>query len=220
MQGLQHGGVLSSLLFSIFFVAALHVVLVRFSEDEGIVHKLVHLNTDRVGKDEEPLACMRTAVWTIFFANHAGIVSKSAEALAKMMTVTVTIFEASCPSVSKKKTETMRIKARDLVSRDPPFVVEAAGQMYEQEMQFLHLGGVIHADAEFMVDVNRRIRLMRLCYSQFGPGLYDMTTVLLSLTARTLKAEVTENLLYGCVTWTLNKKHYVAVQTAHFVVRP
>ena len=35
-----------------------------------------------------------------------------------------------------------------------------------------------------------------------------MTTARLSLKVRLLKAEVTETLLYGCVTWTLNAAHY------------
>ena len=30
-----------------------------------------------------------------------------------------------------------------------------------------------------------------------------------------LKAEVTETLLYGCVTWTLGKEHFAELRTAH-----
>ena len=58
-----------------------------------------------------------------------------------------------------------------------------------------------------MVEIDRRVRLMRACYSRFGQELYDMTTAPLSLKVRMLKAEVIETLLYECVRWTLNAIH-------------
>ena len=41
----------------------IHVVLVRFREDEAIARDLVHLQEDVVVGRELPLACMRRAVW-------------------------------------------------------------------------------------------------------------------------------------------------------------
>ena len=76
-QGVRQGCVLSPLLF-MFFAAALHVVLVRFREDEGIVHNPVHLDDDGAGRVEEPPTCVRRAVWSMPYANE-GIVSKWAE---------------------------------------------------------------------------------------------------------------------------------------------
>ena len=42
-QGRQQGCVLSPLLFNLVFAAAMHAVLVRFSEDPNILRDLVHL---------------------------------------------------------------------------------------------------------------------------------------------------------------------------------
>ena len=77
----------------------------------------------------------------------------------------------------------------------PSLVIEAAGQRYRQTTQFLYLGGGIHESAHLSLEIERRIRLMRACLKRFGPELYDMATVRLSLTVRMLKAEVTETLL-------------------------
>ena len=50
----------------------------------------------------------------------------------------------------------------DLASRATPFVAEAAGQRHKQTMHVIYLGGVIHEDAELMVETKRRVRLMRV----------------------------------------------------------
>ena len=77
---------MSSIIFNVFFAAAIHAVMVRFSEDPDILRDLVHLEED-LGEDGvkvEPLACVRRAVWGMLYADDAGIVSKSAEGLAKI----------------------------------------------------------------------------------------------------------------------------------------
>ena len=101
-QGLWQGYVLSPLHFNVFFAAAIHAVLVRFSEGPDILKDLVHLKKD-LGEDGmkvEPLACVRRSVWGMLYADDAGIASTSAESLAKMMTVIVTVFEAAGVTVS------------------------------------------------------------------------------------------------------------------------
>ena len=45
-QGPRQGCVLSPLLFDAFFAAAIHAVLVRFSEDPDILRDIVHLDED------------------------------------------------------------------------------------------------------------------------------------------------------------------------------
>ena len=62
------------------------------------------------------------------------------------------------------------------------------------------------------------MRLLWACLRQFGPGLYDITTLPDSLKVRILKAEVTETLLYACVTWTLSAKHFARLRLAHHQV--
>ena len=63
-----------------------------------------------------------------------------------------------------------------------------------------------------------RIRLMWTCLRRFGPELYEITTVPLSLKVRMLTAEVFETLRYVCVTWTLRSKHFARLRSAHHQV--
>ena len=63
---------------------------------------LVRLDDDSAGRDEEPLACVRRAVWSmIFYANDACIGSRSAEGLDDMMAVIVMVFKAEGLVVSE-----------------------------------------------------------------------------------------------------------------------
>ena len=54
-----------------------------------------------------------------------------------------------------------------------------------------------------MTEIKRRVRLALACYSRFKHELYDMEASPFTLKLRTLKAEVMETLLYGCVTLSL-----------------
>ena len=131
----------------------------------------------------------------MLYADNAGIASKSAEGLAKMMTAIVTVFEAAGLTVSEK-TETMLLRTPDQAPCTTPLVIEAAGQRYRQATQFLYLGGVIDASADFMPEIKRRDRLAWACYNRFKRELYDMEAAPFALKLIMLKAEVMETLLY------------------------
>ena len=67
-------------------------------------------------------------MWSMLYADDAGIVSKSVEGLAKMMTVLVTVFEAADLTASEKKTETILLRTPDQTTFAPPLVIEAAAR--------------------------------------------------------------------------------------------
>lgn len=53
---------------------------------------------------------------------------------------------------------------------------------------------------------------MRTYLKRFGPKSYDVTTTLLSVQIRMRKAEAKENVLHGCVTWTLSEKCFAKLR--------
>ena len=215
-QGLRQGCVLSPL-FNVFFAAAMHAVLVRFSEDPDTLRDLVHFEEDLGGNgvEVEPLACVWGSVSGMLYAGDAGIMSKSAEGLAKMMTVIVTVFEAAGLTVSEKKTETIVAATLSQVHPTSPLVVEAAGQRNTQAMKFVYLGGLIDANADIMPNIKRWIRLTWACYDRFKRELYVMEDAPFTFKVRLLKTEVMATLLYVCVTWTPGPEHFAKLRTAH-----
>ena len=83
-----------------------------------------------------------------------------------------------------------------------PFAVTAAGQVYEQTVEFVYLGVTISADLDLRsVKVTRRIQRAWVWFGRYKMEIYDRPSVRLRLKVRMLKAVVLETLLYGCVTW-------------------
>ena len=80
----------------------------------------------------------------MLYADDAGIVSRSPEGLEKMLTVIVTACDAFGLSVSEAKTEIMFLQTEG--GGHVPFTVSAAGQVYRQTVEFVHLSGAISTD--------------------------------------------------------------------------
>ena len=219
-QGLRQGYVLSPLLFNIFFAAATEVILVRFSEDDTILKDLVYLDEEAGVGAETPLERARRAVWGMFYADDASVVSRSQEGLARMMTTIVEVFGEFGLTVSEKKTETLLMRAPEKQpkkggSPPPPLVIEAAGQKYAQTTQFRYLGGLVNEDGELTQEINHRSRAAWACIRRFSRELFDRPRAPWRLKVRLLRAEAMEALLYGCMTWATCREHYRLLRRTH-----
>ena len=90
-----------------------------------------------------------------------------------------------------------------------PFTVTAAGQVYKQTVEFVHLDGAISADWDLRsVEVTRQIQGAWACFGRYKMEIYDRPSVRSRLKVGMLKAEVLETLLYGCSTWSPSKADY------------
>ena len=92
-------------------------------------------------------------------------------------------------------------------------VIGATGQRYRQATQSLYLGGLVNESANVFPEINRRPRLLAWpCHKRLTRELYDTEVAPFTLNARMLKAEVSEALLYGRVTWTLGKQQFAELR--------
>ena len=64
------------------------------------------------------------------------------------MVVIVTVCEAFGLTVSEAKTEIMCLRTKGIPDVATTFSVEAAGQVYKQEHDFVYLGGNVNHDAD------------------------------------------------------------------------
>ena len=119
------------LLFNIFFAAVINVASTRFKADEGIMDVLVHLGKKRGpggrGEATAEESVLVTPLWSMHYADDAGVVSRSPEQLRKMMEVIVVVCAVFGLTVSEAKTEIMCLRAKGMLESTATFRVEAAG---------------------------------------------------------------------------------------------
>ena len=214
-QGLQQGCVLSPLLFDVFFAPALHVrvlrscvtrpcssllrytsyycsTLLQQNKDRVIVSDLVQLNDAGVliveTEKQEPLARVRRALWGMFYADDAGIVSNLAEGLAKMMTVIPSVFEAAGLTVSENKTDTMFLLTPDRTDNPHPSARHRSSRVClygdRQPSSYTHAASSTKTPTSLSKSTDGSVCLMRACLERFGPELSDEPTAALSLKVR------------------------------------
>ena len=202
----------------------MEVVLQHFSEDDTILENLVFLDEGSGGgPDETLLDWVRRAVWGMLYADDAGIVSRSPAGLARMMRVIVKVFGAFGLTVSEKETENLLMWAPEKAQQPgetptpplPALEIAVAGQKYHQVHPFAYLGGLITEDADITRDITRSTKIAWRCFRKFSTELFDRSSAPLRVKARLLKAEATEALLYGWMTWAPRNAHYRQLRTTH-----
>ena len=102
-----------------------------------------------------------------------------------------------------------------MAGRCRSFAINAVGQVYNQTMEFVHLGGAISANGDLSIEITRRLQRAWACFQRYKMEIYDRPGVRLRLNVRLLKAEVIETLLYGCTTWSPNKPDYDRLRRVH-----
>ena len=143
-QGLRQGCVLAPLLFNIFFTAVLNTAEERFREDPEVTADVVSIRWTPPATDggaTKGVTVGSCNLWSMLYADDAGLVSRSPRSLAKMMATVVEVCGAYGLTVAETKTETMVMRPPGHVAED--LRMEAAGQRYKQTEPFVYLGGTV-----------------------------------------------------------------------------
>ena len=84
------------LLFNIFFTTVVTEACTRFKADKDIMDDLVHLNKKTGSRVRVEATtgkqALATSLWSILYADDAGVVSQSTEQLRKMMVAIVVVY--------------------------------------------------------------------------------------------------------------------------------
>ena len=118
-------------------------------------------------------------------------------------------------TVSEAKTEIMCLRAKGMPESNVTFHVEAAGQVYNQTNKSVFLEGNINHSTDLSIEVGRRVRNVWGSFRKYTLELYDQPSAPLELEIRTLRAEIPETMLYGCVTWSPRACPYDTLRRAH-----
>ena len=130
------------------------------------------------------------------------------------MGVIVVVCAAFGLTVSEAKTEIMCLRAKGMPESTTTFGIEAAGQVYNQTNEFVHLGENVNQNADLSIEVDRRVRNAWCSFRKYTLKLYDQPSAPLELKIRMIRAEVLETMLYGCVTWSSRACHYDTLRRA------
>ena len=134
-------------------------------------------------------------LWSILYADDAGVVSQSPEHPMKMMGVIVVVRAAFGLTVYEAKTEIMCLCAEGMPDPRAIFSVEAAGQAYNNTKEFVCLGGDVNHNADLSIEADRRMRNAWCSFRKYTLEMYDRPSVPLELKIRMLRAEVLETIL-------------------------
>ena len=123
-----------------------------------------------------------------------------------MVTAIVTGCSSFGLTVSEAKIEIMCLQTKG--GGKVSFTINAAGQVYEQTIEFMYLVGAIPADRDLSIELTRRLQRAWACSQRYKMEIVDRPAVRLWFNVRLLKAEVVETFIYGCMTRHSEKPDY------------
>ena len=213
-SGTKQGCVLAPTLFSIFFSVMLHVafkdatdgidIKSRFDRNPGSV-KSSHFNA--------PTKVKLSTIRDLLFADDCALAACTQEALQRLCDCFATAARKFGLTISIKKTESLYQPALGNMYVPPAVTIE--GEQLNAVENFKYLGAIISNCASIDAEINARIAKATSAFGRLTKRLWNTKGILLGTKVSVYKAAVLTSLLYGCETWTLNKKQTARLEKFH-----
>ena len=213
-SGTKQGCVLAPTLFSIFFSLMLYVAFKDATDGVDIKSRFDRgLCSTKSSHFNAPTKVQLSTIRDLLFADDCALAACSLEALQRLCNSFATAARRFGLTISIKKTEALYQPApgNDYV---PPAVFIEGKQLKAVE-HFKYLGSIVSSVATLDAEITARIAKATSAFGRLSRRLWTNRDIRLDTKISVYKAAVLTSLLYGCETWTLNKKQLVRLEKFH-----
>ena len=213
-SGTKQGCVLAPTLFSIFFSLMLHVAFKDTTDGADIKSRFDRGVCNTNGSHfNAPTKVTLSTIRDLLFADDCALVACSLEALQRLCDCFATAARRFGLTISIKKTEALYQPARGNAYVPPAVSIE--GKQLNAVENFKYLGSIVSNDASIDAEITARIAKATSAFGRLVRRLWTNNGISLGTKIAVYKAAVITSLLYGCETWTLNKRQIKCLEKFH-----
>ena len=213
-SGTKQGCVLAPTLFSIFFSLMLHVAFKDATDGVDIKSRfdrgLFDVNSTHF---EAATKVDLLTIRELLFADDCALASCSRETLQRLCDCFAAAARRFGLIISIKKTEAMYQPAPGNIYVPP--VIKIDGKPLNAVEKFKYLGSIVSNDASLDAEITARIAKATSAFGRLIKRLWTNRGVCLNTKISVYKATVLTSLLFGCETWTLNKRQSRRLEKFH-----